>query len=113
MEDKRGVNDGHRRSAAVSPNLAHDQRKRDDQQHLSRRLLDGMQDVREQGAHRDRVAQRPLRRAWVLGSDCENFLYCMLKSSLRAAALGEPPKPQMGGVGGLSLPYESPSVQEF
>jgi hypothetical protein len=45
VEDERGVNDGHRRSAAVSPNLAHDQRKPDDQQRLSRRLLDGVQEV--------------------------------------------------------------------
>jgi hypothetical protein len=45
VEDKRGVNDGHRRSAAVSPILVHDQRKRDDEQWLSRRLPDGMQGI--------------------------------------------------------------------
>jgi hypothetical protein len=105
VEDKRGVNDGHRRSAAVSPNLAHDQRKRDDQQHLSRRLLDGMQDVREQGAHRDRVAQRPLRRAGSWGQTVRtSSTACSSPACGRppqAAALGGPPKPQMGGVGGL------------
>ena len=45
MEDTRGVNEGHRRSAAVNRNLTHDQRKLRDQHRLTARSLDGMQQL--------------------------------------------------------------------